>query len=56
MAGDKYYDVLVVGTGFSGLSALYYIKQLGLNLSIKGIESGSDVGGYVALSRYSRLC
>jgi cyclohexanone monooxygenase len=42
-ANKKDYDAIVVGTGFSGLYALYLLKQLGLD--VKGLEAGSDVGG-----------
>jgi len=28
---DKILDVIVVGAGFSGLSASYYLKKYGLN-------------------------
>lgn len=36
-------DVIVVGAGFSGLSAAYYLQQKGLN--VKVLEVSSQVGG-----------
>ena len=39
----KFYDALVVGTGFGGLYQLLLLKQLGLN--VKAIDKGGDVGG-----------
>jgi phytoene dehydrogenase-like protein len=36
-------DVIVVGAGFSGLSAAYYLQQKGL--SVKVLEAASEVGG-----------
>ena len=43
MASEKYFDALVVGTGFGGLYELYLLKQLGLD--VKAIDSAADVGG-----------
>lgn len=37
------YDVVVVGSGFAGIYALWQAQQRGL--SVKGFERGSDVGG-----------
>jgi len=36
-------DVLVVGAGLSGISTLYRLRKLGLN--VKVLESGGDFGG-----------
>lgn len=50
MAAPKYYDALVVGTGFAGLYELYLLKQLGLD--VKAIDSAGDVGGTWFWNRY----
>ena len=34
-------DAVVVGAGFTGLYALYRLRELGL--SVQGFEAGSDV-------------
>lgn len=39
----KDYDVIIVGSGFSGLSAAYYLQQAGFK--VKVIEVSSQVGG-----------
>ncbi|WP_067899262.1 flavin-containing monooxygenase [Actinomadura chibensis] len=44
------YDVLVVGAGFSGLNALYRLREQGLG--VKVLESGDDVGGTWYWNRY----
>ncbi|EXJ86201.1 hypothetical protein A1O1_06571 [Capronia coronata CBS 617.96] len=44
------YDVLVVGAGFSGISALYRLRKLGL--TVKVFESGGDFGGVWHWNRY----
>lgn len=36
-------DVLVVGAGFSGITAIHRFRKLGLK--VKCLESGSDFGG-----------
>lgn len=36
-------DVLVIGAGFSGITAIHRVRKLGL--SVKCLESGSDFGG-----------
>ncbi len=36
-------DVIVIGAGFSGLSAAYYLQQKGI--SVKVVEAASQVGG-----------
>ncbi|KAK4499523.1 hypothetical protein PRZ48_010039 [Zasmidium cellare] len=43
IAKEEQHDALVVGTGLSGLYALYLLKQLGLD--VRAVESGADVGG-----------
>lgn len=43
-------DVLVVGAGFGGMYAVYKFRELGFE--VKGIESGSDVGGVWYWNRY----
>lgn len=50
MANEKYYDALVVGTGFAGLYPIYLLKQLGLD--VRAIESAPDVGGTWYWNRY----
>ena len=37
------YDVLVIGTGFSGIYSLHRMRQLGLR--VKAFETGSSEGG-----------
>ncbi|KAF2657686.1 cyclohexanone monooxygenase, variant 1 [Lophiostoma macrostomum CBS 122681] len=49
-APEHNYDALVVGTGFGGLYSLYLLKQLGL--SVRGLETASDVGGTWFWNRY----
>ncbi|MFN8283825.1 MAG: NAD(P)/FAD-dependent oxidoreductase [Chitinophagales bacterium] len=39
----KPYDVIIVGSGFSGLSAAYYLQQAGFK--VKVLEVSSQVGG-----------
>ncbi|KAK3708387.1 hypothetical protein LTR37_011483 [Vermiconidia calcicola] len=43
-------DVLVVGAGFSGMTAIHRIRKLGL--SVKCFESGGDFGGVWYWNRY----
>ncbi|KAK5152638.1 hypothetical protein LTS14_008172 [Recurvomyces mirabilis] len=47
---DPNHDAVVVGAGFGGLAALYFLKEQGLN--VKGIDSASDVGGTWYWNRY----
>jgi ribulose 1,5-bisphosphate synthetase/thiazole synthase len=42
-AKDIHCDVLVVGAGFSGVTAIHRFRKLGMN--VKCFESGSDFGG-----------
>lgn len=50
MTAEKYYDALVVGTGFGGLYALHLIKQLGLE--VHAVDYAADVGGTWHWNRY----
>ena len=50
MASSPNHDAVVVGAGFGGLAALYFLKEQGLN--VKGIDSASDVGGTWYWNRY----
>lgn len=43
-------DCLIIGGGFSGISALYRTRKLGLKAVI--LESGSDFGGVWYHNRY----
>ena len=43
-------DVLVVGGGFSGISAIHRLRKSGLN--VQGFEAGSDLGGVWYWNRY----
>ncbi len=43
-------DVVVVGAGFSGVSAMYKLRKLGM--SVKTFEAGSDFGGVWYWNRY----
>ena len=43
-------DVIVVGTGFSGIKAIYRLRKLGMN--VKAFEAGSDFGGVWYWNRY----
>ena len=43
-------DVLVVGGGFSGISAIHKLRQRGYN--VQGLEAGSDLGGVWYWNRY----
>lgn len=47
---DKHYDAIVVGAGFSGLYALYKLRELGL--SARCFEAGESVGGTWYWNRY----
>jgi cation diffusion facilitator CzcD-associated flavoprotein CzcO len=46
----RHVDVVVVGSGFSGLYMVHKIRQLGLTL--QAFEAGSDVGGTWYWNRY----
>ncbi|KMS84747.1 cyclohexanone monooxygenase, partial [Streptomyces regensis] len=43
-------DVVVVGAGFSGLYMLYKLRRL--NMTVKVVEAGSDIGGTWFWNRY----
>ena len=43
-------DVIVVGAGFSGITAIHRFRKLGLK--VKCFESGSDFGGVWYWNRY----
>lgn len=43
-------DVIVVGAGFSGISAIYRLRKQGLK--VKMFEAGSDFGGVWYWNRY----
>ena len=43
-------DAVVIGAGFAGLYMIYKLRELGL--SVRGFESGSDVGGTWYWNRY----
>ncbi len=47
---EKDVDVIVVGAGFSGMFAIYKLRELGF--SVQGFERGSDVGGTWYWNRY----
>jgi cyclohexanone monooxygenase len=49
-AGDKAYDVVVVGAGFAGMYMLHRLR--GLGLSVRVYEQGGDVGGTWYWNRY----
>ncbi|KAJ3534377.1 hypothetical protein NM208_g5205 [Fusarium decemcellulare] len=49
-AQDGHSDVLVIGAGFSGISALYRARKLGLRAKV--LEVGSDFGGVWHWNRY----
>ncbi len=44
------YDVIVIGAGFTGLYAVYKLRESGL--SVRGIEAGTGVGGTWYWNRY----
>ncbi|MGR8946969.1 MAG: flavin-containing monooxygenase [Gammaproteobacteria bacterium] len=46
----KSVDAVVVGAGFSGMFAIYKLRELGF--SVQGFERGSDVGGTWYWNRY----
>jgi cyclohexanone monooxygenase len=48
--GQQVFDVFVVGAGFAGIYALYKYRSLGM--TVKGAESGTDVGGTWYWNRY----
>ena len=41
----KYFDVIIIGAGLSGLSAGYYLKKADKNIRILIIEAKNRVGG-----------
>lgn len=43
-------DAVVIGAGFTGLYALYRLREMGLK--VQGFEAGSDVGGTWYWNRY----
>ncbi len=43
-------DVVIVGAGFSGLYALYHVREMGF--SVLGYDDGGDVGGTWYWNRY----
>jgi acetone monooxygenase len=43
-------DALVVGAGVAGLSEIFHLRKMGLN--VQGVEAGSDVGGTWYWNRY----
>ena len=45
------YDAVVIGAGFSGLYQLYTLRDQ-LNLKVKVIETGHDLGGTWYWNRY----
>lgn len=49
-AGPSSFDVVVVGSGFAGMYALYRLRKLGLRVRV--FEAGSDFGGTWFWNRY----
>ncbi|MEM7468762.1 MAG: NAD(P)/FAD-dependent oxidoreductase [Pseudomonadota bacterium] len=47
---SKELDAIVVGAGFSGMFAIYKLREMGF--SVQGFERGSDVGGTWYWNRY----
>lgn len=47
---QQVFDVFVVGAGFAGIYALYKYRSLGM--TVKGVESGTGVGGTWYWNRY----
>ncbi|PYI27228.1 putative steroid monooxygenase [Aspergillus indologenus CBS 114.80] len=43
-------DVIIIGAGFAGISALYHLRKLGLTCRI--VERGEDIGGVWYWNRY----
>ncbi|KAJ5698003.1 FAD/NAD(P)-binding domain-containing protein [Penicillium macrosclerotiorum] len=43
-------DVIIIGAGFGGISALYHLRKLGLKCAI--IEKGKDIGGVWYWNQY----
>lgn len=50
MGAISHSDVLIIGAGFSGMSALYRFRKAGFN--VKVLESGGDFGGVWYWNRY----
>jgi len=50
MAGERSYDAVIVGAGFSGLYMLHRLRQQGLSCRV--IEAGTGVGGTWYWNRY----
>ena len=46
------HTALVVGTGFGGLAALYFLKEQKVSGSVIAVDSASDVGGTWHWNRY----
>lgn len=46
-------DVLVIGAGFSGITAIHRFRKLGM--TVKAFESGEDFGGVWYWNRYIEL-
>ncbi len=44
---EKKYDVIIIGGGISGLSALHFLKQKNSSLSLKLFEADSRLGGTI---------
>ena len=47
---DDVLDAVIVGAGFSGMFAIYKLRELGF--SVQAFERGSDVGGTWYWNRY----
>ena len=50
LADEPEFDAIIVGAGFSGISALYHLTRQGLR--VKLYEAADDVGGTWYLNRY----
>ena len=49
-SGIEQYEVVVIGTGVSGIYQLHKLRELGV--SVLALEAGSDVGGTWYWNRY----